>query len=215
MVVALPFMIPVMIILKLTGEHYVFYRQARVGQHGKSFRMYKFSTMLLKSPELLSGDITLRKDPRVLPFGRFLRITKINEIPQLINVFKGDMSLVGPRPMPPANFSFYTPGAQAMILKLQPGMTGVGTIIFREEEEMLASSPLGPEETHRQWMSPHKARLEEWYLNNRSLWVDLKILFLTLWVIPFKDSALPYRVLKGLPEFPGELRKAAGNGRGN
>ncbi|MFA6484310.1 MAG: sugar transferase, partial [Bacteroidales bacterium] len=90
MVVALPFMIPVMIILKLTGEHYVFYRQARVGQHGKSFRMYKFSTMLLKSPELLSGDITLRKDPRVLPFGRFLRITKINEIPQLINVFKGD-----------------------------------------------------------------------------------------------------------------------------
>jgi len=207
--VAFPFMIPVMIILKLTGEHYIFYLQERVGQHGRVFKMIKFSTMLRNSPDLLSGDITLRRDPRVLPVGRFLRISKINELPQLVNVLIGDMSLVGPRPMPRTNFNFYTPEAQEMILNLKPGITGVATIIFREEEEILAASPLSPEETHRRWISPHKARLEEWYLNHQSIATDLKVVFLTVWVIAFKDSPLPYKILKGLPEFPVELHKKA------
>ena len=206
LILVFPFMIPVMIILRLTGEHYIFYSQDRVGRHGRMFKMIKFSTMLRNSPELLTGDVTLRNDPRVFKFGRFLRLTKINEIPQLLNVLIGNMSVVGPRPMPPANFNFYTEEAKAMVLKLKPGMTGVGTIIFREEEEILAASPLSPGDTHRKWISPHKARLEEWYLTHQSLWTDIKIIFLTFWVIPFKNSTMPYRVLKGLPKFPEELK---------
>jgi len=206
LILVFPFMIPVMIILRLTGEHYIFYSQDRVGRYGKMFRMIKFSTMLRNSPELLSGNITLGKDPRVFPFGRILRITKVDEVPQLINVLKGEMSLVGPRSMPPSNFNFYSHEAQAMVIKLKPGITGVGTIIFREEIKILAASPLSPGETHQRWISPHKARLEEWYLNHQSLWVDIKIIFLTFWVIPFKNSTMPYRVLKGLPPFPEELK---------
>jgi len=206
LILVFPFMIPVMIILRLTGEHYIFYSQDRVGRHGRMFKMIKFSTMLRNSPELLTGDVTLRNDPRVFKFGRILRLTKINEIPQLLNVLIGNMSVVGPRPMPPANFNFYTEEAKSVVLKLKPGMTGVGTIIFREEEEILAASPLSPGDTHRKWISPHKARLEEWYLTHQSLWTDIKIIFLTFWVIPFKNSSMPYRVLQGLPTFPEELK---------
>jgi lipopolysaccharide/colanic/teichoic acid biosynthesis glycosyltransferase len=201
-----PFLTPVMIILKFTGEHYIFYRQQRVGKNGKVFQMIKFSTMLYISPYIGSGEITLRNDPRVFPFGSFLRKTKINELPQLWNVLWGDMSLVGPRPLPPKNFSFYTSDQQEMIKRIKPGMTGVGSIIFRGEDTMLAQSALDHEGTHRILMSPHKAELEEWYLQNQSLWEDLKIILLTFWVILFNNSPLPYKWLKGLPELPKELR---------
>ena len=201
----MPFMIPIIIILKLTGEHYVFYYQQRVGQYGKEFRMIKFSTMLLDSPAIGTGEITIKKDPRVFAFGRFLRIAKINEMPQLLNILKGDMSIVGPRPLTPKHFQYYTQTQQSVIKQLKPGLTGVGAIIFRDEEQIFSRSDLSHEQTYKQRISPYKAELELWYLNNTKFWLDIKIIFLTIWVIFFKRTKLPFRVLKGLPEKPASL----------
>jgi lipopolysaccharide/colanic/teichoic acid biosynthesis glycosyltransferase len=204
--VLVPFMIPVMIILKLTGEHYIFYYQPRIGREGKEFKIVKFATMLLNSPNIGTGEISLKKDPRVFPFGRFLRKTKINEIPQLLNILNGDMSLVGPRPLTPKHFNFYTPEHQEIIKQLKPGLTGVGAIIFRDEEVIFAKSSLGHEQTYREMLSPYKGALETWYFQHQTLWVDIKIVFLTVWVILFNKSQLPYKILKGLPEKPEQLR---------
>ncbi|MCX6226135.1 MAG: sugar transferase [Bacteroidia bacterium] len=115
--------------------------------------------------------------------------------------------MVGPRPLTPKHFNFYTPEQQDIVKQLKPGLTGVGAIIFREEEAIFAKSKLGHEQTYRQLLSPHKAALENWYLVNKSVWVDLRIMFLTLWVILFHSSRLPYRWLGGLPEMPEELKK--------
>jgi len=205
-IIVFPFMLPVVIICKLTGEHYIFYYQSRVGKNGKGFKMVKFSTMLLNSPSIGTGEITLKHDPRVFPFGRFLRMTKINEIPQLINVLNGDMSIVGPRPLTPKHFAFYSPEQQDIIKQLKPGLTGVGAIVFREEESIFAKSTMSPEDTYRKLLTPHKAALEDWYLHNQSGWVDLKIIFLTAWAIFFKHTKLPYKWLKDLPQLPDELR---------
>ena len=102
-----PLLIPISILLLFTGEHKVFYKQNRVGKCGKIFGLLKFATMLENSPNLPGGDITSGNDPRVLPLGKFLRKTKLNELPQLVNIILGDISLVGPRPLTPNNFSFY------------------------------------------------------------------------------------------------------------
>lgn len=203
--ILIPFLLPISLILKLTGEHYIFYYQPRVGKSGREFRMVKFSTMLLNSPNIGTGEITLKKDPRVFPFGRILRKTKINEIPQLINIIKGDMSIVGPRPLTPKHFNYYSPEQQEIIKQLKPGLTGIGAIVFREEEEIFAKSKLDHEQTYRQIISPYKAALENWYLTHQSGWVDFKIIFLTAWVVLFKNSQLPYRWFKDLPPKPEEL----------
>lgn len=100
-----PLMLPVVIGLLLTGEHHVFYRQERIGLHNRRFGIWKFATMLKNSPNLAGGLHTTRRDPRVLPLGHFLRMTKINELPQLINILTGDMSIVGPRPLVDKTFS--------------------------------------------------------------------------------------------------------------
>ncbi|MCD6333469.1 MAG: sugar transferase, partial [Bacteroidales bacterium] len=207
LVVVFPFMIPVVIILALTGEHYIFYLQPRIGKNGRKFNIMKFSTMLKDSPNIGTGDITVKNDPRIFPFGQFLRRTKINEIPQLINVLKGEMSLIGPRPMTPRIYEFYTPEEQSIISQLRPGLSGVGSIVFREESTIVENSQLSIEETFRQLLSPYKAALEKWYLENQSFGLDLKILFITILTLIFKDSNLIYKRLKDLPEMPEELKE--------
>src|SRR5690606_32749746 len=107
-IVLLPFMIPIIILLLLTGEHEVFYKQKRVGYHNKPFLIWKFATMLKASPGMGTGEITLRNDPRLLPMGKFLRMSKINELPQLINILIGEMSIVGPRPLMQVSFDQYS-----------------------------------------------------------------------------------------------------------
>src|SRR6476620_1452528 len=108
MIILLPLFIPIIILLLLTGEHEVFFRQDRVGYRNRIFRIWKFATMLKDSPNMGHGDVTVRKDPRITPIGRFLRITKLNELPQIINILTGDMSLVGPRPLMKVGFDRYT-----------------------------------------------------------------------------------------------------------
>src|SRR6476661_5048952 len=107
LIILSPILIPIMILLKLTGEHEIFYFQKRIGYHNKPFDIWKFATMMKDSPNIGTGEITLRNDPRVTSMGRFLRMSKINELPQIINVFKGDMSIVGPRPLMDVSFRHY------------------------------------------------------------------------------------------------------------
>jgi lipopolysaccharide/colanic/teichoic acid biosynthesis glycosyltransferase len=200
-----PLLIPIMVILKLTGEHYIFYTQPRMGKGGKPFQLLKFATMLLDSPNLGAGDITLKHDPRVLPFGRILRKTKINELPQIINVLKGDMSIVGPRPLTPKQFDCYTDEVKKAINKMTPGLSGIGSIVFRDEEDIISKSSMSPHECYKKIISLYKGELEMWYCRHRSLWIDGLIIFLTIWVILFPKSELHYRILKDLPEKPESL----------
>jgi len=194
----LPVMLPVCIILLLTGEHRVFYFQKRIGYKNKTFDMWKFATMLKNSPNMGTGMITTRKDPRVLPFGNFLRKTKLNELPQLVNILKGDMSIVGPRPMVDKTFVVYPEAVRNKIYDSRPGLTGIGSIVFRDEEDYIsrASDPLV---FFDEVIQPHKGELELWYNNNKSLPVDASIVFLTAWVVLFPKSQLVYKMFKNLP----------------
>ncbi|MBP1629404.1 MAG: sugar transferase [Bacteroidetes bacterium] len=193
-----PLLVPIVIGLLLTGEHYVFYFQERIGKGGKSFNVWKFATMLKNSPNMGTGSITTRKDPRVLPMGRFLRKTKINEIPQLINILIGNMSFVGPRPLMQCDYNTYNQYVKDRVIKSKPGLSGIGSIVFRDEEyhvSLAKDSVL----FYQNYIQPHKGELEVWYFNNRNLWVDFMIIFLTVWVILFPKSDLVYKVFPTLP----------------
>jgi len=202
LLVLFPLQVPIMVILKLTGEHHIFYTQPRMGKGGKPFNLLKFATMLLDSPNLGAGDLTLKKDPRVLPFGHFLRKTKINELPQLINVLKGDMSIIGPRPLTPKQFAVYSDEVKKAINDMTPGLSGIGSIVFRDEEDIIAKSSLSPHDCYQKSIALYKGELEMWYYQHRSLWIDTQIIFLTAWAILFSKSELHYRILKDLPERP-------------
>lgn len=197
-----PLLVPIGIILLCTGEHYIFFKHKRIGQGGQLFGLIKFSTMLVDSPNIGTGDFTLKNDPRVLPFGKYLRNTKINELPQLLNILKGDMSFVGPRPLAPKIFNNYKPEDQSWIIKMKPGLTGVGSIVFRNEEALSAQSKLSWEDCLRLEIMPYKARLEEWYNAHQNFLIDIMILFLTIWVVIFPASDLLFRLFKDLPEKP-------------
>jgi len=201
-VVFLPFWIVLALVLRCTGEGKIFYRQPRIGLGGKAFKLVKFATMLEDSPNLGTGDITLRNDPRVLPAGGFLRKTKINEVPQVINLLRGEMTLVGPRPLTPKHFSFYPDPVQKEIVKVRPGLTGVGSIVFRDEETIIANSNREYLECYKHEIAPYKGEIEVWYIRNRSLLLDCKILILTAWVVLFPESTVYKKLLKGLPARP-------------
>lgn len=195
-----PVLIIVSIALLLTGEHYVFYRQERVGYKNRIFRIWKFATMLKNSPNMGGGDVMVRNDPRVLPFGKILRKTKINELPQLINILVGEMSVVGPRPLMKVSFARYPDEMKDKIYRVRPGLTGIGSIIFRDEESIVTKSNLDPEQCYKRIIMPHKALLEEWYQNNLSFYTDIMIIFLTAWYIFFPASNLVYKVFPTLPK---------------
>jgi len=202
LVILFPLLPPIALALRLTGEGEIFYIQPRVGKNGKHFGLVKFATMLKDSPNMTGGDITVSDDPRLLPLGKFLRKTKINELPQLWNVFKGDMSLVGPRPLTPKNFNMYPPEIQEEIKAMKPGVTGVGSIIFRDEESIVNKSEKSAYDCYREDIAPYKGVLELWYKAHQTFWLDLKLIFLTAWSILFARSRLYESFLKGLPERP-------------
>jgi lipopolysaccharide/colanic/teichoic acid biosynthesis glycosyltransferase len=196
----LPILLPIIIILKCTGEGYVFYRQKRIGLDNRYFNIIKFATMLKNSPNMGTGSITLRNDPRLLPMGKFLRMTKINEIPQILNVLKGDMSLVGPRPLVDRTFNAYPESIRYKVYRSKPGITGIGSIVFRDEEKLISESGLPPHEYYEQVVAPYKGALEMWYNEKKSLYVDFMILFVTGWVILFPQSGIVHKAFKGLPD---------------
>ncbi|MBP7555911.1 MAG: sugar transferase [Chitinophagaceae bacterium] len=199
LVILSPVLIPIIILLKLTGEHEVFYLQKRIGYKNREFYIWKFATMLKNSPNMGSGDVTTRNDPRVTAVGRFLRISKINELPQLINILKGDMSFVGPRPLVRAGFERYSPELQERVYQVKPGLTGIGSIVFRDEELIITQSSLPPHECYRQVILPYKGAVEMWYQQHYSFYTDFMVLFLTAWYIVFSKSNLVHKVFPSLP----------------
>jgi lipopolysaccharide/colanic/teichoic acid biosynthesis glycosyltransferase len=202
LLVALPIFLPVMAVLAVTGEREIFFAQERVGRGGRRFRLLKFVTMRKNSENVGTGTLTVTGDARVLPVGRFLRKAKINELPQLWNVLAGDMGLVGPRPLAEQEFLCYAPEVQAKITRVRPGLTGLGSVVFRDEETILARSVLPPLEAYRSEISPLKGRLESWYVDHRSIWLDLKLLIATGVVVLLPDSRVLERWLPDLPRDP-------------
>ena len=200
LIILIPLFIPIIIILRFSAEGEVFYFQERVGINNSTFHIWKFATMLKNSMKMGSGSITLKDDPRVTKIGSFLRKTKINELPQIINILKGDISLVGPRPLVSETFKSYSDKVQSKIYNIKPGLTGVGSIIFRDEESIISSvKDEDPHKFYQRVIAPYKGELEMWYQSNRSFFLDLQIIFLTAWVILFPKSRLYEKLFKDLP----------------
>lgn len=200
-----PLLLLIMLILKLTGENKVFYLQERIGKNGIPFGIWKFVTMLENSPNMKNAYITTHGDPRVLPFGRLLRKSKINELPQLVNIVKGDISIVGPRPQVKAHLDLYPKSKLDDILSIQPGLTGIASLFFRDEETMISNSDMEPKEFYKVHIAPYKAELELWYKKNQNLYTYFMLIGLTAWSIVFSDSKLYKKIFKDLPEPPQEL----------
>jgi lipopolysaccharide/colanic/teichoic acid biosynthesis glycosyltransferase len=198
-----PLLIPIIIGLKLTGEGYVFYMQERVGYRNINFSIFKFATMLKDSPNMAGGVITTKKDSRITPMGGFLRKSKINELPQLINIFLGHMSFVGPRPVMPISFSAYPDEVQKVIYNVKPGLTGIGSIIFRDEEELITKVKNNGGDTwdfYKNSIYPFKGKVESWYQSNQTFLLDLQLIFLTAWVIIMPNSRFYESLFKDLPK---------------
>lgn len=202
----LPLLLPVVLVLAVTGEGEVFYAQRRVGLDEEEFNLLKFATMLKNSPNIGAGSITVKNDPRVLPFGVVLRKTKVNELPQLVNVLVGEMSLVGPRPMTRINYEMYPEVAKRAMATVRPGLSGIGSIIFRDEEELLAGRE-DPRTYYRDTIAPYKAAVERWYVDNKGMAMYWKCIFLTIWVVLKPSSTLATRFFHGLPRPDDDLRR--------
>jgi lipopolysaccharide/colanic/teichoic acid biosynthesis glycosyltransferase len=201
LVILLPFFIPIIIILRFTAEGEVFYFQERIGINNSKFQIFKFATMLKNSLNMGSGSITLQNDYRVTFVGKFLRKTKINEFPQIINILKGDMSLVGPRPLVNKTFSAYNDDVQSNIYKVKPGITGIGSILFRDEEAIISAvSDEDPFEFYKRIIAPYKGEVEMWYQKNCSFYLDIQLILMTAWVILFPKTTLYEKWFSNLPK---------------
>ncbi len=195
-----PFFIIIIILLKIYDEGEVFYLQERIGFKNSKFKILKFATMLKNSMNIGSGSITLKNDFRVTKIGKFLRKTKINELPQIINILYGDISVVGPRPLVYRTFSAYNDEVRSNIYNVKPGLTGIGSIVFRDEESLISSAKNeNPHDFYKRVVAPYKGKLEMWYQANSSFSTDLKLIFLTVWVILFPTSKIYEKWFKDLP----------------
>ena len=161
--------------------------------------------MLKNSPNIGTGTITLRNDPRVTPIGKFLRMSKINELPQLINILIGDMSIVGPRPLMPKDFNHYPDHVKDKIYQSKPGITGIGSVVFRDDQDFVSRASIPPVEFYKRFIIPYKGELELWYNENASTLTDFGIIFLTAWNILFPKSEIVFKVFPSLPPRPREL----------
>lgn len=205
LVILSPLFVILSIILLLTGEHKVLFFQKRVGYKNSRFKMWKYVTMMKHSSKMGTGSLTIRNDPRVLPIGKFLRRTKINELPQIVNVLIGNMSIVGPRPQVEIDFYLFPDHIQKVIYNTMPGITGIGSIIFRDEEKWISKAPGDKHEFYKEHIAPYKGEVEVWYLDNISFYTDTMIIFLTAWSIIAPKSELIYSVFKDLPPRPAIL----------
>jgi lipopolysaccharide/colanic/teichoic acid biosynthesis glycosyltransferase len=201
-----PLLLPLMLILRATGEGEIFFPQKRVGRGGKDFKLYKFATMLKDSPNMSTGTVTVKNDPRILPIGGFLRKTKINELPQLINIFNGDMSVIGPRPQTQRCFNAFPQSSQNEIIKVRPGLSGIGSIIFRNEEDMMHANN-DPDKFYDEIVMPYKGLLEKWYVSHQNIFSYFSLIGLTIWVVLGFSSNLVWKLFKDLPLPPEALNK--------
>lgn len=200
LIVLSPLLILVVLVLRCTGEGCVFHRQLRVGRGGRGFHLYKFVSMVKDSPNLPGGLLTAKNDPRILPVGRILRAAKVNEIPQLLNVLRGDMSLIGPRPQAREHFAMFPEHVKREIIKVRPGLSGIGSIIFRDEESILAGCGMDQRDFYENDIAPYKGELELWYIRHQSVALDFLLILLTLRVIVCPESDYCFKWLRDLPK---------------
>lgn len=199
-----PLFTVVSVLLKCSGEGHIFYRQERIGSGAKPFYVLKFATMLKNSPSMNGGLLTQRNDPRVLPLGGFLRSTKINELPQLLNVFLGSMSLVGPRPIAGEHFEMYPSHLVYVYEKGVPGLSGLASVFFRDEEALIDRAGDDYLTFYKDVIMPYKAELEAWYWQHRSVFVYLKVILATAIAILVKVDI--HHWFRQLPPVPAGLR---------
>lgn len=173
-----PLLLVIAIWIKLDSVGPVFFRQERVGRNEKIFHIYKFRTMCLDA-ESKGRQITVGEDPRITPSGRFLRRCKLDELPQLLNVIKGDMSLVGPRPEVQRYVSLYPAGVRERVMSVRPGITDYASIEYRDENSVLGRAA-DPEKAYIEEIMPIKLKYYERYVAERSLWIDFKLIIATL-----------------------------------
>jgi lipopolysaccharide/colanic/teichoic acid biosynthesis glycosyltransferase len=178
-----PLLLVLALWIKLDSRGTVLYRGKRVGKDSRPFLMYKFRTMVVGA-EQRGPAVTYRDDPRITRAGRFLRRSKLDELPQLLNVLRGEMSLVGPRPEDPSYVEFYTP-EQRLVLSVKPGITGPTQLEYRDEASMLQGA--GVDEEYVTRLMPEKLKLDLEYVGNRSLPRDLKILWRTATTLLLRD----------------------------
>jgi len=206
LLVLAPLFVPIIITLRLTGEGEVFFLQKRVGREGREFQLFKFATMLKNSPNIGTGTVTMRGDPRVLPVGKFLRKTKLNELPQLLNIFWGDMSVIGPRPLTDQTVEAYSYNIQYFVRQVRPGLSGIGSIIFRNEEEIMHGETASYD-FYVNVIAPYKGALEEWFVANKTLYIYFLAIFVTIWIVFCPNSKIVWSVFKELPHPPIELKQ--------
>ncbi|RIH84451.1 sugar transferase [Calidithermus roseus] len=176
-ILLLPLFLLLALLIKLDDWGPVFFRQERVGYRGKPFRIWKFRSMVVNAPKL-GGVLTVGRDPRITRVGYWLRKFKLDELPQLFNVFLGEMSFVGPRPEVAKYVALYTPD-QRRVLELVPGITDLASIKYRNESEVLAKSP-DPERTYIEEVMPEKIRINLEYACQASIGSDLMVILQTL-----------------------------------
>ena len=186
-VVLFPLFALIAVAIKLESKGPVFYRGVRAGRYGEPFRIFKFRTMV-EHAEAMGSASTPEDDHRITRVGRILRKLKFDELPQLLNIFKGEMSLVGPRPQFPWVLEQYTP-EERTILNVRPGITDLASIRFRNEGEILRGSP-SPDQDYFEKIHPEKMRLSLEYVRQQSFWLDCKILLRTAWVVFFPDRRM-------------------------
>jgi lipopolysaccharide/colanic/teichoic acid biosynthesis glycosyltransferase len=178
--VLLPVFLVISFLIKLDSKGPIIFKQVRVGQGGNEFEIYKFRTMVINA-EKLGKQITVGRDPRITRVGYFLRKFKLDELPQLFNILKGDMSFVGPRPEVPLYTKLYNE-EQKKVLTVKPGITDYASIKYRNENELLAKSN-NPEKTYIEEIMPDKIKLNLKYIKEQSLWLDIKIIIMTIYKV--------------------------------
>lgn len=176
-----PIMIFIAVWVRQSSPGPALFKQERIGKGGKPFFVLKFRTMI-QNAESNGGKITIGSDPRITRVGVFLRRYKLDELPQLLNVLKGEMSLVGPRPEVPEYVALYPAGVRKKVLSVLPGITDSAAIKYRNENELLAKSD-NPEREYVKNVLPEKLDYYLEYVENRSLWLDFKLILRTLWII--------------------------------
>jgi lipopolysaccharide/colanic/teichoic acid biosynthesis glycosyltransferase len=173
-----PLLLAMALAVKLDSPGPVFYRQERVGRHGRVFRIHKFRTMH-HHPQGQGLQITVGRDPRITRVGAWLRDTKLDELAQLIDVWLGDMSLVGPRPEVPRYVAHYPAALKEKVLSVRPGITDIASIEYRDESRILAQAQ-DPEQAYIHEVMPHKLALAAQYVDRASVWLDVQLIWRTV-----------------------------------
>ena len=191
-----PIVLFVILLKKITGEKEVFYIKGRVGKGGKLFPFIKLSSMIPAQKGEKTSSLTLSNDSRITPLGHFIRKTKIDEFPQFVNILRGELSFIGPRALMPKIHKDYSKKVKQELTKIRPGVTGLATVVFRNEAELLAQSDYTNElEFYKEVIAPAKGAIEMIYTKNQGFILDFTILLLTIWQIFIPQSLLGYKWL--------------------